>query len=184
MRQTDIGFADADDLYYKVNNVFTWDALKRTDYFADYQNFYTFCGVMSQRGLFLNVAKEQLKAGYPERAVEVLDKCQESVPESVYPLDMSYLGFINERNVLEMIAAYYDAGAPDKGLDLAHRFVDELLVSANFYAEFYDYAQSNFEETCHYVFFVSDILKQNGDTEEAEAIEQRLNDLVAMDEGE
>ena len=184
MRQTDIGFADADDLYYKVNNVFTWDALKRTDYFADYQNFYTFCGVMSQRGLFLNVAKEQLKAGYPERAVEVLNKCQESVPESVYPLDMSYLGFINERNVLEMIAAYYDAGAPDKGLDLAHRFVDELLVSANFYAEFYDYAQSNFEETCHYVFFVSDILKQNGDTEEAEAIEQRLNDLVAMDEGE
>ena len=179
MKQTDIGFADADDLYYKVNSVFCWDALKRTDYFADYQNFYTFCGVMSQRGLFLNVAKEQLKAGYPDRAVEVLDKCQECVPESVYPLDISYMGFINERNVLEMIALYYDAGAPDKGLALAQRFVDELLVSAKFYMEFYDYARSNFEETCHYIFYVADILKQNGDTEDGEAMEKSLDDLVS-----
>ena len=179
MKQTDIGFADADDLYYKVNSVFCWDALKRTDYFADYQNFYTFCGVMSQRGVFLNVAKEQLKAGYPDRAVEVLDKCQDCVPESVYPLDISYMGFINERNVLEMIALYYDAGAPDKGFDLAQRFVDELLVSAKFYMEFYDYARSNFEETCHYIFYAADILKQNGDTEEGEAMEKSLDDLVS-----
>ena len=179
MKQTDIGFADADDLYQKMNSVFCWDALKRTDYFADYQNFYTFCGVMSQRGVFLNVAKEQLKADHPERAVELLDRCQECVPESVYPLDMSYLGFINERNVLEMIALYYDAGAPEKGLDLAKRFVDELLVSAKFYMEFYDYARSNFEETCHYIFYVVDILKQNGDTEEGEAMEKSLDDLVS-----
>ena len=179
MKQTDIGFADADDLYDKVNSVFCWDALKRTDYFADYQNFYTFCGVMSQRGVFLNVAKEQMKAGYPDRAVEVLDKCQDCVPESVYPLDISYMGFINERNVLEMIALYYDAGAPDKGLALAQRFVDELLVSAKFYMEFYDYARSNFEETCHYIFYAADILKQNGDTEEAEAMEKSLDDLVS-----
>ena len=180
MKQTDIGFADADDLYYKVNSVFEWDAMKRTDYFADYQNFYTFCGVMSQRGVFLNVAKEQMKAGYPERALEVLDKCQECVPESVYPLDISYMGFINERNVLEMIALYYDAGAPDKGLALAQRFADELLVSAKFYMEFYDYARSNFEETCHYIFYVADILKQNGDNEEAEAMEKSLDDLVSI----
>ena len=179
MKQTDIGFADADDLYEKVNSVFSWDALKRTDYFADYQNFYTFCGVMSQRGVFLNVAKEQLKAGYADRAVEVLDKCQDCVPESVYPLDMSYLGFINERNVLEMIALYYDAGAPEKGHALAQRFVDELLVSARFYMEFYDYAKSNFEETCHYIFYVADILKQNGDTEGGEAMEKALDDLVS-----
>ena len=180
MKQTDIGFADADDLYYKVNSVFEWDALKRTDYFADYQNFYTFCGVMSQRGVFLNVAKEQMKAGYPERALEVLDKCQECVPESVYPLDISYMGFINERNVLEMIALYYDAGAPDKGLALAQRFADELLVSAKFYMEFYDYARSNFEQTCHYIFYAADILKQNGDNEEAEAMEKSLDDLVSI----
>ena len=37
MKSTDIGFADPEDLYNKMKNVFTWDALKRTDYFVDYQ---------------------------------------------------------------------------------------------------------------------------------------------------
>ena len=36
MKSTEIGFADADDLYDKIKNVYTWDALKRTDYFVDY----------------------------------------------------------------------------------------------------------------------------------------------------
>ena len=60
-RQTEIGFADPDDIYHKMNEVYTWDALKRADYFVDYQNLYTFCGVMSQRGLFVNAAKEMMK---------------------------------------------------------------------------------------------------------------------------
>ena len=34
-KSTDIGFADPEDLYYKMKNVFTWDALKRKDYFVD-----------------------------------------------------------------------------------------------------------------------------------------------------
>ena len=46
--------------------------------------------------------------------------------------------------------------------------------------EFYDYARSNFEETCHYIFYVADILKQNGDNEEAEAMEKSLDDLVSI----
>ncbi|MCX4334950.1 MAG: DUF2723 domain-containing protein [Bacteroidales bacterium] len=177
-RQTEIGFADPDDIYHKMNEVYTWDALKRTDYFVDYQNLYTFCGVMSQRGLFVNAAKEMMKAGHPDRAIELLDKCQECVPDSIYPLDMSYLGFINERNVLEMIALYYGNGAPDKGLELADRFVDELMVSARFYLQYYDYARSNFEETCRYIFYVADVLKQNDNADRAAEIEDALSALV------
>ena len=177
-RQTEIGFADPDDIYHKMNEVYTWDALKRADYFVDYQNLYTFCGVMSQRGLFVNAAKEMMKDGHPDRAIELLDKCQECVPDSIYPLDMSYLGFINERNVLEMIALYYGNGAPDKGLELADRFVDELMVSAKFYLQYYDYARSNFEETCRYIFYVADVLKQNNNADRAAGIEDALSALV------
>ncbi len=184
MKQTDIGFADADDLYYKMMNVFSWDALKRTDYYADYQNFYTFCGVSSQRGIFLNAAIEQLKIGEKERAVELLDKCQECIPESVFPLDMSYLGFINERNVLEMVATYYDADAPEKALDLARRFADEMIVSINFYLEYYDFVRSYFEDSCRYVLFLADVLEQNGDEEYAHEIENRMRATVAMYAGE
>ena len=67
MKSTEIGFADPEDLYYKMKNVYSWDALKRTDWFVDYQNFYTFCGVLSQRQLFVNVAKEMLKIGVRNR---------------------------------------------------------------------------------------------------------------------
>ncbi len=184
MKQTEIGFADADDLYRKMTEVFTWDDLKRDDYFVDYQNLYTFCGVMSQRGVFVNCAKEMVKAGMNDKAEELLDKCQECVPESSFPLDMSYLGFINEHNVFEMIATYYAVGASEKALDLAQRFASELMVSANFYFGFYDYAQSNFEETCRYIFYLADVLEQNGHKEQADSIQAELEKIVKYDETE
>jgi len=177
-RQTEVGFADPEDLYRKMTEVFKWDALKRTDYFVDYQNLYTFCGVMSQRGLFVNAAKEMLKDNRPDRAVELLDKCQECVPAENFPLDMSYLGFINEHNMFDIISTYFAAGAPDKALALAERFSDELLESALFFLEFYDYTKSNFNDTCKYVYYLSDILKQNGYEEEGLKMEEELENMV------
>ena len=43
------GFTDTDELYRKMTSVYTWDTLKRNDWFVDYQNLYTFNGVMSLR---------------------------------------------------------------------------------------------------------------------------------------
>ena len=177
-RQTEVGFADPDDLYRKMTEVYKWDAISRTDYFVDYQNLYTFCGVMSQRGIFVNAAKEMLKAGWKDRALEMLDMCQKYIPEENFPLDMSYLGFINEHNVFDMVAAYFDAGAPEKALDLADRFAGELLASALFYIEFYDFAKSDFNDTCKYIYYLSDILAKNGYEERGEEIENSLDALV------
>ena len=134
MSSSNIGFSDPDDLYHKMKNVYTWDALKRTDYFADYQNNYTFCGVLSQRQLFINVAKELMDAGQYEKAVEILDMCQECVPEEVYPLDMSYYGFSNEYMVADMIQLYYDLGENEKGHDLLARFAPALCESLAFFS--------------------------------------------------
>ncbi len=185
MKQSDIGLADADWLYDSVmNGRFTWDALKRTDYYADYTNYYTFCGVMSQRGIFLNAAKEQLKAGRPERAVEILDKGQECVPESVYPLDMSYLGFANEQNVLKTVDCYFDAGAPEKALDLAARYADEAMKTAQFYLEFYSFAKSDFEDEWRYIMYLADTLEENGYEDQAQQLEDDLTALVKLFSGE
>ena len=140
MSSSSIGFSDPDDLYNKMKNVFKWDALKRTDYFADYQNYYTFCGVLSQRQLFINVAKELVEAGQHEKAVEILDMCQECVPEEVYPLDMSYYGFSNEYMVADLIQLYYDLGEEEKGRDLLNRFAPELCESMRFFS-FYNHTR-------------------------------------------
>ncbi len=182
MKSTEIGFADPEDLYYKMKNVFKWDALKRTDYFVDYQNFYTFCGVLSQRQLFVNVAKEMLKIGDKERAVEMLDMCQENVPEENYPLDMNYLGFSNEYMVVDMIETYYNAGAPEKALDLAERFMDELFVSSNFFLEYYDYAKKNFEDCYECISYVANLTEHFGDKEFAQGLRDRFNSMLEIEE--
>ena len=182
MKSTDIGFADPEDLYYKMKNVYKWDALKRDDYFVDYQNYYTFCGVLSQRNLFVNAAKEMLKIGDKERAVELLDMCQENVPAENFPLDLTYLGFSNEYMVIDMIETYYDAGASDKALALAQKFIDELFGSTIFFLEYYDLAQKEFESCYNCISYVADLTEHFGDKEYADSIRNRFNSLLDIEE--
>ena len=182
MKSTEIGFADAEDLYDKIRNVYSWDALKRTDYFIDYQHHYTFCGVLSQRNLFVNAAKEMLKIGDKERAVELLDMCQECVPAENFPLDMTYLGFSNEYMVIDMIETYYNAGADEKAVDLARRFIDEIFVSTEFFLNFYDFAKKEFESCYNCISYVADLTDHYGDQDYADEIRDRFNTLLDIEE--
>ena len=184
MKSTDIGFADPEDLYYKMKNVFTWDALKRTDYFVDYQNYYTFCGVLSQRNIFVNAAKEMLKIGDQARAVELLDMCQECVPEENFPLDMTYLGFSNEYMVIDMIETYYMAGADEKALELAERFTEELFTSSEFFLDYYDYAKKEFESCYNCISYISDLADHYGDREFGAELRVRFNSMLGIEEEE
>ena len=162
-KSTDIGLSDPDDLYHKMTEVFTWDALKRTDWLVDYQNYYTFCGVMSQRLLFVNAAKEMLKVGDKARALELLNRCQECVPRENFPLDMSWMGFSNELMVLEMISLYYYSGDADSARALAADFSEELISASVFYAEFYDYCKREFDSERMVIASLVDMLMEEGD---------------------
>ena len=178
MSSREIGFADPEDLYNKMMNVYKWDALKRGDYFVDYQNFYTFCGVLSQRNIFVNAAEEMLKIGDKERAVQLLDKCQESVPEKDYPLDITYLGFTNEFMVMDMIEKYFQAGAPEKALDLAGRLSESLFGSVRFFLDFYDYTKSEFENCYRILQYLADTADHYGAKDFAKSIRDQFNALV------
>jgi hypothetical protein len=178
MSSREIGFADPEDLYNKMTKVFKWDALKRNDYFVDYQNYYTFCGVLSQRNIFVNAAKEMLKIDDKARAVELLDMCQECVPEENYPLDLTYLGFINEYIVVDMIETYYNAGAPEKAAALAERFADDVFDSTIFFLEFYDYARPEFENCYKILQYLADLSDHHGNKELGTSIRDRFNQMV------
>ena len=178
MKSTEIGFADADDLYDKIKNVYTWDALKRTDYFVDYQNFYTFCGVLSQRQLFLNAAWEMLKVGDTRKAVELLDMCQECVPEENFPLDITYLGFSNEYMVIGMAEAYYAAKAPEKAEALLRKMTDQLFVSLEFFSSFGSYSSHELEKVCSSLEYIMQVAADGGSKELAEEILDRFEKIV------
>ena len=181
-KSTDIGFADPEDLYHKIKNVYSWDALKRTDYFVDYQNFYTFCGVLSQRNLFVNAAKEMLKIGDKERAVELLDMCQECVPEENFPLDITYLGFSNEYMVIDMIETYYQAGADEKALELSKRFMEQIFASSEFFLQFYDYAKREFDACYNCISYVADLSDHYGNKAYGKEIRDRFNSMLDIKE--
>ena len=181
-KSTDIGFADPEDLYHKIKNVYSWDALKRTDYFVDYQNFYTFCGVLSQRNLFVNAAKEMLKIGDKERALELLDMCQECVPEENFPLDITYLGFSNEYMVIDMIETYYMAGDAEEALELSKRFMEQIFASAEFFLQFYDYAKREFDACYNCISYVADLSYHYGNKEYGKEIRDRFNSMLDIKE--
>ena len=174
-----VGEVELDRLYDKVMNLWSWDALKRQDYFVDYQNLYTFLGVTPQRELFANVARLCLEKGDTTRAVTVLDKCMESVPATTYPLETVCIGFAaNDLRVMDLVSLYYKAGEPEKARDLADRYEAELKQSLVFFLDFYDYAQQDFEYAYQMVQYLCDIYDQAGEEDRSEALLSWMEDLL------
>ena len=166
---TQAGFVDTDELYRKMTEVYSWDALAADDYFIDYQNQYTHLGVLSIRNLFVTCAEAFMAAGENDRALEMLDRCAEVMEH--YPLETVPLGFSgNDFMVVETVRDYYALGQPEKALDLATRMGEELLVSADFYLQFYDWAPDELDLVGGYIYLLSDEMKTGGDTEAAEKL--------------
>ena len=147
------------------------------DYFIDYQNMYTHLGVMSLRGMFVTCADAFMRAGEDDRALEMIDKAAEVMKH--YPLESVPLGFSgNDYMVVSMIEDYYKLGRGDKARELAGELGPQLLQSAKFYIEFYEWARDEFELVGQYIYFLSDVMKQGGDTELAKLLTDSLVALV------
>ena len=182
---TDPGIVDADDLYRKMTDgTFKWDALSRKDWFVDYQNLYTFMGVLSQRQLFLNVANALIDAREDEKALEILDLCQKNFPEENFPLESISLGFSsNDYMVIQMVENYYFLGEKDKARELGLKLADGLLDSSRFYLEFYDYASSSFEGCHRCIVYLADVFKEYGDKDLSDRLLDSLELLVRVATG-
>ena len=182
---SNLGLVDADDIYHKMTEVFSWDALSRTDYYADYQNMYTFLGVTPQREIFLNTARIMRENGDIEKALELLDKGVASLPSVQFPLESVAIGFYaNDVYLLDIIEEYYICGAPMKARALAEEFSAELLQSALFYFEFYEYASEDFKRIYNMIFYLADELDQYGDGELGMRLKGTVNYLIHGGESE
>ena len=174
-----IGKVELDRLYKTVMETYSWDALKQTDYYVDYQNLYTFLGVSPQRELFANLARKCLEAGDTTRAVTVLDKAIECVPAETYPLETICIGFAsNDLRVMDLIDLYYKAGQPDKARALADGFEAELLKSSQFFLDFYDYANQDFEYAYQMVQYLTDIYDEAGEKDRSEALISKMEVML------
>ena len=170
---------DALQLYKDFKTKYKWDALKRTDYYVDYQNMYTFLGVLGQRQLFLTVANALIDIGEDEKALEIMDMCQENCPEENFPLESISLGFSsNDYMVAQLIENYYYLGSVNKARDLAARFGDQLLDTITFYLEWGTLGSAEFETASRVLLYLGDVCKQYGDKELGDAMVDSLQALL------
>ena len=174
---SDIGFTDTDELYRLMTQVYTWDAISADGYFIDYQNIYTNLGVMSVRNVFLNAANAFMKAGQNDRAIEMLDRCFEAMRR--YPLESIPLGMTtNDYVVMNLIDDYYTLGENNKGREYGALLAAELLVSARFYLEFFEFGQSEFESCGSYIYYLADIFKQHGEEDMAKKLTDAFQEML------
>lgn len=176
VQSLEIGLVDTDDLYDKMTDKFCFDAVSREDYCVDYQNTYTFLGVMSLRNMFVSAANAFIAAGEPGRAEEMLDKCQQVLKPKKYPYDNSILGWgSNALFPIEMVKDYYALGKQDKARALAQELTNELTESIRFYLDFYPMCKSDFEYNCNLIYYMTnDVIRKAGDKDFADEIEKTL----------
>lgn len=176
----DIGKADLDDLYHKLTQVYSFDALSATKWFVDYQNLYTFLGSMPIRQMFSTCAKAFAKRGETDKAVELLDKGLAVTWR--FPLETIPIGFTtNDYVLVDYVSQYYALGQKDKADDLARKLADELCSSAGFYAEFYDYAKDDFEDSVQYLYFLADEVTKGGNLELSSAIDDKIKEFFSVE---
>ena len=180
---TDIGFVDTDELYRKMTQEYSWDALAADDWFVDYQNIYTNLGVMAPRMIFLNAAKAFMKEDRNDRAVEMLDLSNQAMrrfPVESIPLGMS----TNDYIVIGIIDTYYQLGQTDKAREMGAQMGAELLKTARFYLEFYEFGKSEFDLCGSYIYYLADVLKDGGDKDMADKLTGAFSKLIDWAAGE
>ena len=176
---TNTGKVDTERLYDLMTNVYRFDAISADKWYVDYQNAYTFMGVMSIRGLFYNCANSFFNAGEKEKALETLDRGQEVMHR--FPLCGIPVGFSgSDYMIVKMISLYFKLGEKEKAIALANAYSEELIESVRFYLGFYDYSQDEFELACNYVYFLSDALEAGGEKEMGDAITARVTEMVKL----
>ena len=176
---TDAGKVDAIQLYNDFKTKYKWDALKRTDWFVDYQNYYTFLGVLGQRQIFLTVANALIDEGEEDKAIEIMDLCQENFPEENFPLESISLGFAgNDYMVAQLIENYYYLGAQDKAHELAVKMTDDLMEAACYYIKWGSLGMSEFEQAGRVLLYIADVCKQYGDTDLSESLTSTFDALL------
>ena len=179
--QLSAGKVDALGLYRKMKETFTWEALSRTDYNADYQNMYTFLGVLNQRQLFLMAANALIDIEEDEKALEMLELCEKCVPEEVFPLESIPIGFTtNDYMSMQLAETYLFLGEKEKGRELLSRMADQLLETITFYADFLVLGQPEFEAASRALLYLEDILDDYKEIDLAEDVANRFEAVLGQ----
>ena len=175
------GSMDTDLMYNRIMNVFKYDSFGK-DFHVDYQNLYTFMAVCPLRSHFVNTAEALLAAGEREKAVQVIDKCIEVLPQKNFPYNIQMLQSINEYNMINIVELYMSCGETDKAKAVAEPFVDESAKVTKYYGQGWPsesgmLSEDKVKTNLQYIYYVNSILKNYGEEEFADQLMEKVKAL-------
>jgi len=122
----DVGRVVADTLYNNLMNKYQWGNMDDPDVYLDHFNRRTL-SVIRFRDMHTRLAEALIEKGDNQKAIEVIDYCNNLAPHSKLPYDIFTVG---------MIEAYYKAGALEKGNSLAADYTKVCEGSLDYYLGF------------------------------------------------
>jgi len=179
-------YVDGDIMYDNLMNKSRFDSLKDTSIHFDYQNLYTFCGNSPIRDMFLYTAQSLVMEGKYDKAVEILDKVIEITPRENIPYCIPISGVQNDLTMEEIIELYFILDCPNKANAIAREFSDELLKSAQYYANITPagnlISENELNQTVGLLYYVISTLKSNGQEDLAVEITKKMNTVFGVEE--
>jgi hypothetical protein len=131
----DYGRIDPDILYNNIMNKFVWGGANNPRVNLDYNHIRTLI-VIKSRLNYAKLAMSLVSEGKNEKAIEVLDRCQEALPVSKFPYDPYFTDLIN---------AYFSAGATDKAVEMTKEMTDYYYKRLDYFLKQNSYVLSSAE---------------------------------------
>jgi tetratricopeptide (TPR) repeat protein len=131
----DYGTTDADIMYDNVMNKFAWGGANNPKVNLDYNHIRTLI-VVKARLVYARLAKALVAEGKNEKAIEVLNRCTEALPEFKFHVDPYFP---------DLIDAYFVAGDPDKAVELTKVLRDHYYARLEYFLKQNPYVVSSAE---------------------------------------
>ncbi len=152
------------------------------DYNVDYQNILTFSSLVPIREMMTNISLKLIYEGDTVKALSLLDKMQEVMPEKNFPLNTSAISSTNDLAVIDAIGAYFSCNQKEKALDLGSRFISECekhikmcLKSPNGY----DLVRKNL----YYLLYIVDVYNEGGAVSESAELKELVDTYITLYQG-
>jgi len=164
------GMIDNDLLYKRLMEDYEWGNMEKGEMFLDDKATLV---PRNLRILFAQLARNYANEGNNERALELLNKSFEVMPESILPMDL--------RLKLFYVDTYMQSAEKETGIAKMKELVEEAKHRTTYFkkfsTKFRNSVRSNLEEALTTIRTCSQIARQNGENELADAYEQLFNEL-------
>jgi hypothetical protein len=161
------GYVNTDIMYDNLMNKFKWGNIQDPNVYLDETNMRM---TWSFRLNFARLAGALITEGKKDKAIKVLDRCMEVMPEKTIPFSNPYLGVF-------LVEQYYRAGANDKGNKLMEHLFEITNQQLKYFYSFTGTKASKVDSDRKQAIGIMQKISQLAQTYKQEAMAKKSKDI-------